>query len=178
MRRREEPSPGPPSRRGRFCSSRTYWLDVRGRRVADYPISIDRRDVKATAWSPDQGRGRLILYVVVVDNPHKPATLGGMAGRALAHRRVRSRSCWNCFRGGWLHSHRPFPSYSITTLDGSGPRHYWCIRDNEQHCLLVGLPQQDGPYQVPATHTPCTGQYLLSTIQRRQVINQKAIAFK
>ena len=113
MRRCEEPSPGPPSSHGRFCSSRTYRLDVRGRWVPDYPISIDRRDVRATAWSPDQGRGRLVLFVVVVDNPHKPATLGGMAGRALAHRRVRSRSRWNCFRGGWLHSHRPFPSYSV-----------------------------------------------------------------
>ena len=113
MRRREEPSPGPPSRRCCFCSSRTYRLDVRGRRVPGYPTSVDRRDVRAAAWSPDQGRGRFILFIVVVDNPHKPATLGGMAGRALAHRRVRSRSRWNCFRGGWLHSHRPFPSYSV-----------------------------------------------------------------
>jgi hypothetical protein len=53
-----------------------------------------------------------------------------------------------------------------STLDNSGPRRYWCIGDTKQHCLLVGLPQQDGPYQVPATHTLCTGQYLLSTIQR------------
>ena len=108
----EEPSPGPPSRRCCFCSSRTYRLDVRGRRVPGYPTSVTRRDVRAATRSPDQGWGRLIL-VIIVDNPHKPASLGGLAGRPLAHRRVCSRPRWNCFRGRWLHSHWPLPGHSI-----------------------------------------------------------------
>ena len=113
MRRCKEPSPGPTSCRCCFCSSRTYWLDVRRRRVHDYPTSVARRDVRAAAWSPDQGQGRLVLFIIVVDNPHKPTTLGGMAGRTFAHRRVCSRPRWNCFRRGWLHSHWPLPSHSI-----------------------------------------------------------------
>ena len=113
VRCREEPSPSPPSRRCCFCPSRTYCLDVRGRRVPGYPTSVARRDIRAAMWSPDQGRGRLVLFVIVVDNPHKPVTLGGMAGRALAHRRVCSRPRWNCFCRGWLHSHWPLPGHSV-----------------------------------------------------------------
>ena len=60
----------------------------------------------------------------------------------------------------------PPPCLPWSALDGSGPRHCWCIGDTEQHCLSAGPPQQDGPYRVPAIHTPSTGQYLLSAIQQ------------
>ena len=113
MRRGEDPSPGPPSRRYCFFSSRTYRLDVRGKRVLGYPTSVAQRDVRAAAWSSDQGWGRLVLFVVIVDNSHKPATLGSLAGRPLARQRVCSRPRWNCFRGRWLHSHWPLPGHSV-----------------------------------------------------------------
>ena len=57
--------------------------------------------------------GRLVLFVIVVDNPHKSAMLGGLTGQPLAHRRVRSRSRWDCFRGRLLHSHQPLSGHSI-----------------------------------------------------------------
>ena len=44
VRRCEEPSLGPPSRRRRLCFSKTHWLDVCGRRVTGYPTSVDRHD--------------------------------------------------------------------------------------------------------------------------------------
>ena len=75
VRRREEPSPGPPSYRCRFCSSKTHRLDVRGRRITGYPTSVDRRVVGAAPWSPDQGRSSLVLFVAVVDDPHEPVAL-------------------------------------------------------------------------------------------------------
>ena len=112
MRRCEKPSPGPPSRRCRFCS-RTYRLGVHGRRITGYPTSVDRRNIRTAARPSNQGRSSLVLFIVVVDDPHKPATLVGMAGRALAHRSVYNRPRWNCFSGGWLHSHWPLPSHSI-----------------------------------------------------------------
>ena len=153
VRRREEPSPGPPSLRCRFCSSKTYRLDMRDRRITSYPTRVDWRDVRAAAWSPDQGRSSLVLFVVVVDDPHKPAMLGGMAGRALAHRRVCNHPRWNCFRGGWLHSHWPLPRHPV-----------FCGR-----CWMALVLVAAGVLE-----TPSTCQYLLSIIQQRQVISQKA----
>jgi hypothetical protein len=41
VHRREEPSPGPPSLRCRFCSSKTYRLDMRDRRITGYPTRVD-----------------------------------------------------------------------------------------------------------------------------------------
>ena len=76
VRRRKDPSPSRPSRRCRFSSSKPYRLDVRGRRITGYPTSVDRRDVRAAARSPDQGRSSLVLFIVVVDDPHQPTTLG------------------------------------------------------------------------------------------------------
>ena len=116
VRRCEEPSPGPPSCSRCFCSSETHWLDVCGRRVTGYPTSVDRRDVGAAPWSPDQGRSSLILFIAVVDDPHEPAAFWGLAGRALPHQRIYSRPRWVCFRGGWLHSHWPLLCHSV--LDG------------------------------------------------------------
>ena len=70
VRRRKEPSPRPPGCRCRSYPSRTYRLDVHGRRVPGYPTRVDRRDIRAATRSPDYGRGRLVLFVVVVDNRH------------------------------------------------------------------------------------------------------------
>ena len=53
MRRREEPCPGPPSRRCRSYPSTTYRLDVHGRRVPSYPTRVDRRDIRVAARSLD-----------------------------------------------------------------------------------------------------------------------------
>ena len=119
MRRCEEPSPGPPSRRCRFYSSKTHRLDVRGRRITGYPTSVDRRDVRAAVRSPDQGWSRLVLFIVVVDNPNKPTTLGGMASRALAHQRVWSRPRWNCFHGDGSTAMGLFPA-TLSSVVGAG----------------------------------------------------------
>jgi hypothetical protein len=121
MRHGEEPSPGPTSHRYCLCSSRSCWPDVSGRRVPGDPTNVARCDVRAAARSPDQGWGHLVLLVVVVDNPDKPASLGCLAGRPFAHRRVCSRPCWNRLCGRWLHSHRSLTGHSII----SGPR--WTV---------------------------------------------------
>ena len=102
MRRHEEPSPGPPSRRCRFCPSKTCRLGVRGRQITGYPTSVDWRDVRAAASSSDQGRSSLVLFVPVVGDPHKSALLRGQAGLR-----------WHCLRGGWLHSHWPLPGHPV-----------------------------------------------------------------
>jgi len=119
VRRHEEPSPVPPSHRCRLCSSKTYRLDVRGRRITGYPTCVDRRDVRAAPRSPDHRWSSLILLAIVVDDPHKPATLGGMAGRALAHQRIYGCSRWNCFRGGWLQGIGLFPA-TLSSVVGAG----------------------------------------------------------
>ena len=102
MCRREEPSPGPPSHRCRFCPSKTYRLDVRGRRITGYPTSVDRRDVRADAQSLDQGWSSLVVFVAVIDDPHEPVTLWGVAGLRR-----------HCFRGGWLYGHWPLPGHPV-----------------------------------------------------------------
>ena len=76
VRRCVEPSLGPPSHCRRLSFSKTHWLDVRRKRVTGYPNSVDRRDVGAAPWSPDQGRSSLVLFIAVVDDPHEPAVDG------------------------------------------------------------------------------------------------------
>ena len=102
MCRREEPSPGPPSRRCRFCLSKSYWLSMRGRRIAGYPTSADRRDVRTAARSSDQRWRNLVLFVLVVGNPYQPTTLWGLPGPRR-----------HCLCGGWLHSHQPLPCHPV-----------------------------------------------------------------
>ena len=79
VRRNEDPSPGSPSRRRRLCSHWSCLLDVRGRRILDNPTTVALGDVGAAAGSADQGWGRLLLLIVVVDNSNKPVALGRSA---------------------------------------------------------------------------------------------------
>ena len=113
MRRREEPSPGPPSRSCRFCTSKSYWLDVRGRRIIGYPTSTDRRDVRMDARSSDK-RSSLVLFVLIIGNPHEPAMLRGLAGLRRYF-----------LRRGWLHSYWPFPSCPVFSSRSSSLLVYW-----------------------------------------------------
>ena len=78
VHRSEDPSPSSPSRHRRLRSSWPCLLDVRGRRILGNPTSVARCNVGAVAGSADQGRGRLLL-VIIVDNSNKPAALGRSA---------------------------------------------------------------------------------------------------
>ena len=102
MCRREETSPGPLSFRCRFCLSMSYWLGVRDRRIAGYLTSAEWRDDRTAARSPDQRWSSLVLFILIVGNPHEPSALWGLAGLR-----------WHYLHGGWLHSHRPFPRHPV-----------------------------------------------------------------
>jgi hypothetical protein len=71
MRRGKDYPLGSPGRYRGICSARLRLLDVHGRRVLGNPTTIAHGDVEMAA---DQGRGR--LFLVVIDNPNKPAALG------------------------------------------------------------------------------------------------------
>jgi len=51
-------------------------LGVRGRWVLVNLTTIARGDIRAAAGSVDQGRGRLFLFVIIVDDSNKSVALG------------------------------------------------------------------------------------------------------
>jgi len=98
----EEPPPGPTSRRCCLCPPKSRRLGVRGRRITGHPTSGDQRDVRPTARSSDQRWRSLLLFVLVVGDPHEAAMLRSLAG---LHRQ--------CLRRGWLCGHWPFPRHPV-----------------------------------------------------------------
>jgi len=54
-------------------------LDVCGGRVLGNPTTIGWGNVRAAAGFADQGRGRFILFVIVVDDSKESAALGRSA---------------------------------------------------------------------------------------------------
>ena len=102
MRRCEEPPPGPTSRHCCIYPPKPHWLGVRGGRITGHVTSGGRRNVRPAARFPDQRGRNLLLFVVVVGDPHEPATLRSMAG---LHRQ--------CLRRGWLRGHWPLPRHPV-----------------------------------------------------------------
>ena len=127
MCRRKDPPPGPAGRRCRLGRSKTSWLDVRSRRVTGHPVASGRRDIRATAWPPDQGRhGLLLLLLVVISDPNEPTVFRRLA--ALRRQRFRRRR----IRRQW-----PFRRHSI--FGGQGGT-------DPQRCPLADPSPQDSPY--------------------------------
>jgi hypothetical protein len=102
VRRREEPPPSPTSRRCCLCPPTSRRLGVRGWRITGHPTSGDRRNVRPTARSPDQRWRSLLLFVLVVSDPHEPTTLRSLAG---LHRQ--------CLCRGWPYGHWPFSRHPV-----------------------------------------------------------------
>jgi len=102
VRRCEEPPSGPTSRHCCLCPPKSRRLGVRGQRITGLPTSGDRRNVRPTALSPDQRWHSLLLFVLVVGDPHEPTMLRSLAGLRR-----------QCLRRGWLYGHWPFPHHPV-----------------------------------------------------------------
>jgi len=152
MRRCEEPPPGPTGRCSRPRLYDTCRLDVWGRRVAGHLTSGDRRNIRTTAWPPDQRRCGLLLLLVVIGDPNEPTALGCSPPAAPPQGTDPSPVAFS-----------PLLCPRWSGRDGSAPPRCWCIEDTKQRRPLVGPSPQDSPYQVLVTRTLRTGQSLQST---------------
>ena len=101
VRRCEEPSPSPTSRRRCPCLSNTRRFHVWGRRVAGHPISSGQLNVR-TAARPSNQRWSSLLLLVIVGNPNESTALRSLAGpcRQRLHRR-------------WIYRRWPFPRHPV-----------------------------------------------------------------